>query len=232
MPRKSPAHDQRIITYRTLPDSSRQYQRVNVAECKAWVQTNLEFDLEVTGPNETPETRPCTVDTFREHHGAVEPTLYLTPSGKWFRRVPCHELPSLNPKPPLYIEVTEPFAEKWLWANGYPVPGVAAPVAANAAIRHRQAPRPEQVCAHRLWHEGHLSQAEVAREIEHLFHIPYAQAQVSRAVKRVDHWLQAKKPNPPVRRPRRTVTADPRRNQPKPEELGKGRRVVRKVIKD
>jgi hypothetical protein len=42
MPRKSPAHDQRIITYRTLPDSSRQYQRVNVAECKAWVQTNLE----------------------------------------------------------------------------------------------------------------------------------------------------------------------------------------------
>jgi hypothetical protein len=44
MPRKSPGHDQRIITYRALPGSSRQYQRVNVAECTAWVQTNLEFD--------------------------------------------------------------------------------------------------------------------------------------------------------------------------------------------
>jgi hypothetical protein len=54
MPRKSPAHDQRIITYRTLPDSSRQYQRVNVAECKAWVQTNLEFDLSIS---HTPKPR-------------------------------------------------------------------------------------------------------------------------------------------------------------------------------
>ena len=62
-----------------------QYQRVNVCECTAWVQTNLEFDLEVRGPDQTTETRPYTVDTFREHHGAVEPTLYLTPGGKWFR---------------------------------------------------------------------------------------------------------------------------------------------------
>ena len=87
MPRKSPGHDSRVITYRTLPGSSSQYQRVNVGECTAWVQTNLAFDLEVRGPDETTETKPYTVDTFREHHGAVEPTLYLTPSGKWVRRV-------------------------------------------------------------------------------------------------------------------------------------------------
>src|ERR1700677_5067889 len=43
MPRKSPGHDSRMITYRTLPGSSTRYQRVNVGECTAWVQTNLEF---------------------------------------------------------------------------------------------------------------------------------------------------------------------------------------------
>jgi hypothetical protein len=49
MPRKSPAHDSRVITYRTLPGSSPQYQRVNVGECTAWVQTKLAFDLEEHG---------------------------------------------------------------------------------------------------------------------------------------------------------------------------------------
>jgi hypothetical protein len=80
----------------------------------------------------------------------------------------------------------------------------------NAAIRHRRSPKAEQVCAHRLWHESRLSQAEVARQIERLFHVPYTQSQVSRAVKRVDAWLQAATPNPPVSRPKRTVTVDPR----------------------
>jgi hypothetical protein len=230
--RKSPGNDQRIITYRTLPGSSRQYQRVNAAECTAWVQTSLAFDLEVRGPDETTESKPYILDTFREHHGAVEPTLYLTPTGKWFRRVFSHERPSLKPKPPLYIEVTQPFADKWLWANGYPVPGVAAPVAANAAIRSRRAPRAEQVHAHSLWHEGRLSQAEIAREIERLYHIPYTQGQVSRAVQRVDGWLQAAKANSSVSGARPTAPAEPRRNQPKPDAPGSGRRVIRKVVKD
>jgi hypothetical protein len=214
MPRKSPTHDSRVITYRTLPGSSSQYQRVKVGECTAWVQTNLAFDLEVRGPDETTETKPYTVDTFREHRGAVEPTLYLTPSGKWVRRVAWQELPSLKPKPPLYVEVTQPFATKWLWANGYPVPGGAAPIEANAGIRDRRAPSPEQLHAHRLWHEGYLSQAEVAREIERLFQIPYNQSQVSRAVKRVDDWLTAMTANRPVRRAKRIVAADPSRNEP------------------
>jgi hypothetical protein len=232
MPRQSSRHYRRIITYRTLPGSSRQYQRVNAAGCTAWVQTSFVFDLEVRGRDETTQTKPYTVDTFREHHGAVEPTLYLTPSGKWFRRVFSHEQPSIKPKPPLYIEVTQAFADKWLWSNGYPVPSVAAPVAANAKIRQRRAPREEQVHAHHLWREGRLSQAEVAREIERLFHLPYTQSQVSRAVKRVDAWLQAATPNPPVRRPKRTATADPRRTEPKPQAPGNGRRVVRKVVDD
>jgi hypothetical protein len=232
MPRKSPGHESRVITYRTLPGSSPQYRRVNAGECTAWVQTTLEFDLEVRGPEDTTETKPYTVDTFREHQGAVEPTLYLTPTGKWVRRVSCHELPSLKPKPPLYIEVTQPFATQWLWANGYPVPGGAAPIEANARIRDRRAPSPEQVYAHRLWHEGGLSQTEIAREIQRLFHMPFIQSQVSRAVKRVDDWLQAIKVNPPVRRAKRTVAADPSRNEPKPKVSGSGRRVVRKVIDD
>ena len=232
MPRKSPAHDQRIITFRTLSGSSRQYQRVNAAECTAWVQTSLEFELELRGPDGSTGTKPYTVDTFGEHHGAVEPTLYLAPSGKWFRRVFSHERPSLKPKPPLYVEVTQPFAEKWLWANGYPVPGVAAPVTANAAIRRQRAPGAEQVHAHGLWHEGRLSQAEIALEIQRLFQMPYTQGQVSRAVKRVDDWLQAANANPPVRPARRTGSADLLGKEPRPDAPRNGKRVVRKVVDD
>jgi hypothetical protein len=43
MPRKSPGHDSRMITYRTFSGSSTRYQRVHVGECTAWLQTNLEF---------------------------------------------------------------------------------------------------------------------------------------------------------------------------------------------
>ena len=58
MPRKSFGRDSRMITYRTLPGSSTRYRRVSVGECTAWVQTNLEFDLEVQHPDQTTETRP------------------------------------------------------------------------------------------------------------------------------------------------------------------------------
>ena len=116
-----------MITYRTLPGSSTRYQRVNVGECTAWVETNVEFDVEVRHPDQTTETKPFVIDTFCQHHGAVEPILYLSPSGKWVRRVSFAELPGLKPKPPLFIEITQPLATKWLWANGYPVPGCAAP---------------------------------------------------------------------------------------------------------
>ncbi len=104
-----------------------------------------------------------------------------------------------------------------------------APIEANARIRNRQAPSPEQEHAHHLWHEGYLSQAEIAKEIERLFQTPYTQSHVSRAVKRVDAWLQAIKASPPVR-----AQADGRRG-PKPERAqaqGARRRprVVRKVV--
>ena len=62
MPRKSPGHDSRMITYRTLPGSSTRYQRVNVGECTAWVQTDLEFDLEAQHPGQTTETKRKEVD--------------------------------------------------------------------------------------------------------------------------------------------------------------------------
>ena len=60
-----------------LPGPSTDPFHVNVGEFTAWVQTNLTFDLEVRGPDGTTETKPNTVDTFHEHHGAVEPTLRL-----------------------------------------------------------------------------------------------------------------------------------------------------------
>jgi hypothetical protein len=221
MPRKSPGHDSRMITYRTLPGSSTRYQRVNVGECTAWVQTNLEFDVDVRHPDQTTETRPFIIDTFSQHHGAVEPILYLSPSGKWDRHVSLAELPGLKPKPPLFIEITQPLATKWLWANGYPVPGCAAPVKANARIRDRRGPSPEQEYAHRLWHEGHLSQAEIAQEIQRLFHVPFAQSQVSRAIKLVDDWLQSIKADSPASRARRSVTVGPSRSEPGMPGTGK-----------
>jgi hypothetical protein len=63
-----------------------------------WVQTNLEFELEVQHPNQTTETKPYIIDTFCPHHAAVEPTLYPSPGGKWVRRVSVAELagPSRN----------------------------------------------------------------------------------------------------------------------------------------
>jgi hypothetical protein len=210
-----------MITYQTLPGSSTRYQRVNVGECTAWVQTILEFDLEVHHPDQTTETRPFIIDTFCQHHGAVEPTLYLLPSGRWVRRVSLAELPGLKPSPPLHIEITQDLATKWLWANGYPVPGFAAPVEANAEIRNRRGPSPVQQYAHRLWHEGHLSQAEVAREIERLFHVPFAQYQVSRAIKLVDDWLESVRADSPANRSGRSLAARAGRNEPSVPATGK-----------
>ncbi len=221
MPRKSPGHHSRMITYRTLPGSSTRYQRVNVGECTAWVQTTLEFDLEVHHPDQTTETKPYIIDTFCQHHGAVEPTLYLSPSGKWVRRISSADLSGLKPTPPLFIEITQRLAAKWLWANGYPVPGRAAPVEADARIRNRRGPSPEQQYAHRLWNEGHLSQAEVAQEIQRLFHVPFAQSQVSRASKLVDDWLRSIKADSPARRARRSLTVGPSRNEPSVPGIGK-----------
>jgi hypothetical protein len=230
MPRISPGHDSRMITYRTLPGSSTPYQRVNVGECTAWVQTNLELDLEVQHPDQTTETRPFIIDTFCQHHGAVEPTLYLSPSGKWVRRVSCAELSGLKPKPPLFIEITQPLASKWLWANGYPVPGRAAPVEANARIRNRRSPSPEQEYAYRLWHDGHLLQAEVAQEIQRLFHVPFVQSQVSRAIRRVDDWLQSIKAGSQASRARRSLTVGPIRKES--SVPGPGKRLPRKEVDD
>ena len=230
MPRKPPGHDSRVITYRTLPGSSTRYQRVNVEECTGWVHTNLEFDLEVQHDDQTTEIRSFIVDTFGQHHGSVEPTLYLTPGGKWVRRVHVAELYGLKPKPPLFIEITQPLATKWLWANGYPVPGCAAPVEANARIRDRRGPSPEQEYAHRLWHEGHLSQAEVAQEIGRLFKVPYTQSQVSRAIKRVDDWLKSVKAHSPAGRVRRALTVGSSRNEP--VMPGTGTRLTRKEVGD
>jgi hypothetical protein len=84
---------------------TRRGRSANAAECTAWVQTTLAFDLEMRSSDDTAETKPYTVDTFREHDGAVEPTLYLTPSRKWFGRVFSHERPSLEPSP-LFLSLT------------------------------------------------------------------------------------------------------------------------------
>jgi hypothetical protein len=58
MPRKSPGRDLGMITYRTLPGSSTRYERVNVGECAAWVQTYFEFDPEVQHLDQRTETKP------------------------------------------------------------------------------------------------------------------------------------------------------------------------------
>jgi len=51
-------------------------------------------------------------------------------------------------------------------------------------------------------------------------------------VKPVDDWSQTIKANPPARRTKRTIAADPSQNEPKPKLSGGGKRVVRKVVDD
>jgi hypothetical protein len=63
-----------------------------------------------------------------------------------------------------------------------------------------------------------------------LFQTPYIQSQVSRAVKRVEDWLQSIKADPPARRDKRTIVTNPGRNEPRPRVSGGGRRVVRKAV--
>jgi hypothetical protein len=43
---------------------------------------NLAFDLGVRGPDETTDIKPCTIGTFRQHHGAVKPALADEPLQK------------------------------------------------------------------------------------------------------------------------------------------------------
>ena len=38
--------------------------------------------VEVQDPGQATQTKPSIIDTFCLHHGAVEPTLYLSPSGR------------------------------------------------------------------------------------------------------------------------------------------------------
>jgi hypothetical protein len=110
------------------------------------------------------------------------------------------------------------------------IPFRAAPIEANARIRDRRAPSPEQPNARRLWQEGHRSQEEIAQKIQRLFHIPLAQSQVSRAIKRVDDWLQSMEADSPARRARRTLTVGPSRNEP--SVPGTGTRLTREEVDD
>ena len=49
--------------------SSTRHQRVNVGECTARVQTNLEFDLEVQHPDQTTETKPYIISRLTRQPG-------------------------------------------------------------------------------------------------------------------------------------------------------------------
>ena len=104
------------------------------------------------------------------------------------------------------------------------------PVEADARIRNQRGPSLERQYAHRLWHEGHLTQAEVAQEIQRLSHVPFAQSQVSRATKLVDDWLQSIKADSPASRARRSLTVGPSRNEPSVPETGK--HLTRKEVDD
>ena len=194
MPRKSPGHDSRMITYRTLPGSSTRYQRVNVGECTAWVQTNLEFDLEVQHPDQTTETKPFIIDTFCQHHGAVEPTLYLTPSGKWVRCLLAECLVS-SQSPALYRNHStsrhEVAVGQWLSGSGLrrsrPTPEFAigeAPRQSNSMLTG--------------WLRDTCHRRKSRRKSSGSF--TCHSRSKSAAIKLVDDWLQSIKADSPARR--------------------------------
>ena len=225
-------HDPRIITFRTLAGSRGQFDHANLGECERWVETTFTFGLETHHPDGSIEHTPHAVKTIDQHRGETAPTLYRTPTRKWFVRIPWHEEPKLKPQHPLFVEVREAWAVQWLYRNGYPVPGGVNPIPAHVKIRGRREPRPIDQHAHRLCMEGGYSQAEISRIIGIEFQRTYSQPQVSRAKKRVENWLNALDPERPKRRKKCTISRDPRKLEPKVSGYGGGRHVIRKSVHD
>jgi hypothetical protein len=63
-----------------------------------------------------------------------------------------------------------------------------------------------------------------------IFHVPFAQSQVSRGIKLVDDWLQSVRADSPARRARRSLTVGPSRNEP--SVPGTGKRMAFKEVDD
>jgi hypothetical protein len=221
----------RVITYERLPGSGSRFGRADHARCQKWVMTTFRFALEVRQPDGGTQTQAWTIDTFARHRGDVEPSLYLTPAGKWIYRVAWHDEPGIVPRPARFIEVPAEWAIRWLLANGYDIPGVVDPISA-AKLRKRKEPKPVQMRAHELYRLHGLNQSEVARRIQEEFRVPFTQPQVSRAVRRVDHWLRGERPDPEPRRRKRTHTRNPRDLDSTPRRSGGGRHIVRKRVED
>jgi hypothetical protein len=221
----------RVITYQRLPGLGSKFGHADHARCRKWVMTTFRFGFEVQQADGGTQTPTATVDTFARHRGAVEPSLYLTPAGRWVYRIAWYEEPEIVPRPARFIEVSIEWATRWLLANGYDIPGVVDPQTA-ARLRKRKGPKPVQMRAHELYRLHGLNQSEVAGRIQQEFRAPFTQSQVSRAVRRVEEWLRGDRPEPEPRRRKRTHSRAPQDLDSRPPRDGGGRRIVRKPVRD
>ncbi len=105
--KQTAAGSSRVITYERLPGSGRKFGRADEDQCQKWVMTTFTFGLEVRRPDRETETQPHTVNAFAQHRGSVEPSLYMTPAGKWFYRTAWHDEPGIVPRPPRFVEVCQ-----------------------------------------------------------------------------------------------------------------------------
>jgi len=131
MPEHAP---RRLVTF-ARPDG-KGYAQANLDECRHWVQTRLvgtiydeAWERYQADPDawegEPPRCPIATSDTHAFHGGNVEPTLYRSPQGDWFRRLSWDEYPkgALEPEGRrFYVGLTEGQAHDWLRLNEYDLP--------------------------------------------------------------------------------------------------------------
>jgi hypothetical protein len=137
------------VTFARFKDGGPRYDRARLADCEQWVATSFVLELDMPGPNGITAPTRYVMDTIATCGSDAEPTLLLTLKGKWVIRVP-HD-PSIKPRPPQYIQVTEDHAIQWLSANGYSPPGHIKLDPRNERMRRRRTPKDHERFAYDKW---------------------------------------------------------------------------------
>jgi hypothetical protein len=108
-----------VIIFRRLDGT---YGRVKRLDCDGWPATRFTFGLAIVEAG-SERSEVYAIDTYATHRADVEPSLFRTPGGEWFRRTAWHEDPRPIPMVPLYLEVDQGWARDWLALNCHEIPG-------------------------------------------------------------------------------------------------------------
>lgn len=150
MPEHAP---RRLVTFTRADGKS--FGRAYLDQCEEWIQTKFGgssigqeiWDLYQSNPEAwegepPPPPMPTNpIGTWQFHHGNIEPTLYHSPQGEWFRRLWWHEYSGggLDGENRRYVGMTTEQAHAWLKFNGYKLREDSHP---QAGLAEHPIPRP------------------------------------------------------------------------------------------